>query len=170
MLKYPILKNAIKTDRYLKTIVHVLTYLLGQESKHPNTLEVVNVNWYYLEHNTQCTCKSGALRRFRATNIAVQKQYITYSEGIFVALGIQNSMLMCHIVINGLSAMLRSSIAHCIICTRLFRGKMHSEWFNEIEILQGRWQHVKKWDTVTTADLKRLFVSGKYIPRWSRKG
>jgi hypothetical protein len=31
-----------------------------------------------------------------------------------------------------------------IICTRLFRGKMHSDWFNGIEILQGRWQHGEK--------------------------
>ena len=29
-------------------------------------------------------------------------------------------------------------------CTRLFRGKMHSDWFNGIEILQGRWQHGEK--------------------------
>ena len=41
-------------------------------------------------------------------------------------------------------AMLRSSIAHSIICTRLFRGKIHSDWFNGIEILQGRWQHGEK--------------------------
>jgi len=39
---------------------------------------------------------------------------------------------------------LESSIAHGIICTRLFRGKMHSDWFNGIEILQGRWQHGEK--------------------------
>jgi len=31
-----------------------------------------------------------------------------------------------------------------IICTRLFRGKMHSGWFNGLEILQGRWQHGEK--------------------------
>jgi len=36
------------------------------------------------------------------------------------------------------------SIAHSIICTRLFRGKMHSDWFNGIEIIQGRWQHGEK--------------------------
>jgi len=36
------------------------------------------------------------------------------------------------------------SIAHCIICTRLFRVKMHSDWFNGIEILQGRGQHGEK--------------------------
>jgi hypothetical protein len=33
------------------------------------------------------------------------------------------------------------SIAHSIICTRLFRGEIHSDWFNGIEILQGGWQH-----------------------------
>jgi hypothetical protein len=26
----------------------------------------------------------------------------------------------------------------------MFRGKMHSDWFNGIEILQGRWQHGEK--------------------------
>jgi hypothetical protein len=40
--------------------------------------------------------------------------------------------------------MLRSSIAHSIICTRLFRGTMHSDWFNGIDIFQGRWQHGEK--------------------------
>jgi len=28
----------------------------------------------------------------------------------------------------------------------------------------------KMWDTVIPADLKRLFVSGTYMPRWSPKG
>jgi len=37
-----------------------------------------------------------------------------------------------------------SSIAHSIICTWLFHGKMHSDWFNGIAILQGRWQHGEK--------------------------
>jgi len=27
-----------------------------------------------------------------------------------------------------------------------------------------------KWDTVIPADLKRLFVSGTYMSRWSQKG
>jgi hypothetical protein len=35
------------------------------------------------------------------------------------------------------------SIAHSIICTRLFRGKMHSDSFNGIQILQSRWQHAE---------------------------
>ena len=43
-----------------------------------------------------------------------------------------------------LCAMLLCSIAHSITCTWLFRGKMHSYWFNGIEILQGRWQHGEK--------------------------
>ena len=33
---------------------------------------------------------------------------------------------------------------HTIICTLLFRGKMHSDWFNGIDILQVRWQHGEK--------------------------
>jgi hypothetical protein len=36
------------------------------------------------------------------------------------------------------------NIAHSIICTQLFRGKMHSDWFNGLEILQGRWQRGEK--------------------------
>jgi hypothetical protein len=40
--------------------------------------------------------------------------------------------------------MLLCSIAHSIICTRLFRGKMRSDWFSGIEMLQGRWQHGEK--------------------------
>src|SRR5215470_18004092 len=43
-----------------------------------------------------------------------------------------------------LCAMLLCSIAHSIIYTRLFRGKMHYDWFNGIDILQGRWQHGEK--------------------------
>ena len=43
-----------------------------------------------------------------------------------------------------LCAMLLCSIAHSVICTRLFRGKMHSDWFNGIEILECRWQHGEK--------------------------
>jgi CHASE2 domain-containing sensor protein len=39
---------------------------------------------------------------------------------------------------------LHSSIAHSIICTGLFRGKMHSDWFSGIEILKSRWQHGEK--------------------------
>jgi hypothetical protein len=37
-----------------------------------------------------------------------------------------------------------SSVTHNIVCTRLFCGKMHSDWFNGIEILQDRWQHGEK--------------------------
>ena len=43
-----------------------------------------------------------------------------------------------------LCAMLLCTIAHSIVCTRLFRGKMHYDWFIGIEILQGRWQHGEK--------------------------
>jgi hypothetical protein len=36
------------------------------------------------------------------------------------------------------------SIAHSIICTRLFPGKMHSDCFKGIEIFQASWQHGEK--------------------------
>jgi len=39
---------------------------------------------------------------------------------------------------------LHSSTAHSIICTQLFHRKMHSDRFNGIEILQGRWQRGEK--------------------------
>jgi hypothetical protein len=35
-------------------------------------------------------------------------------------------------------------IEHSIICTWLFHRKVHSDWFNRIEIHQGRWQHGEK--------------------------
>jgi hypothetical protein len=48
-----------------------------------------------------------------------------------------------------------------------FAGKC-IDWFNRIEILpkvDGSME--KKWYTVIPADLKRLFVSGTDISRWS---
>jgi hypothetical protein len=33
------------------------------------------------------------------------------------------------------------SIAHSNVSTRLFRGKMLSDLFHRVEIVQGRWQH-----------------------------
>jgi len=42
-----------------------------------------------------------------------------------------------------LCAMLYAAL-HTIFCTRLFGGKMHSDWFNGIEILQGGWQQGEK--------------------------
>jgi len=35
-------------------------------------------------------------------------------------------------------------IALSIICTPLFRGKMHCDWFHELEIFQDRWRHGEK--------------------------
>ena len=73
--------------------------------------------------------------------------------------------------------MLLCSIAHSIICTRLFRGKMHSDWFIGIEILQGRWQHAEKvgycypgglektlckWDIYVPLVTKGLIISDKF--------
>jgi hypothetical protein len=58
---------------------------------------------------------------------------LNQSECIFPRNSRTVQMILC--------AMLLRSTAHSIICTRLFRGKMHSDWFNGIDILQGRWQH-----------------------------
>ena len=42
---------------------------------------------------------------------------------------------------------------------------------NELEkLLHLEVDSVEIWDTVIPADLKRLFVSGTYMFRWSRKG
>jgi hypothetical protein len=70
--------------------------------------------------------------------------------------------------------MLLRSIAHSIICTRLFRGKMHSDRFNEIEILQVRWQHGEKVGYCYHSGLeKTLFKRELYVPRvtkWLKLG
>ena len=64
-----------------------------------------------------------------------------------------------------LCAMLRSSIAHSIICTWLFRGKMHCDWFNGTEILQGRWQHGEKVGYCYPSRLeKTLYKWDTYVP------
>jgi len=57
------------------------------------------------------------------------------------------------------------SIANSIICTRLFRGKMHSDWFNGIEILQGRRQHWEKVKYFYPSGLERTFYNWDiYVP------
>ena len=78
--------------------------------------------------------------------------YVPHRKSLFKSAGITAlhffsmlpSTLKCLCMV--LCAMLLYSIAHSIICTRLFRGKMHSYWFwfNGIEILQVRWQHGEK--------------------------
>jgi hypothetical protein len=58
------------------------------------------------------------------------------------------------------------SIVHSIICTvRLFRGKMHSDWFNGMEILQGRWEHGEKVKYCYPSGLERTPCNWDiYIP------
>jgi hypothetical protein len=52
-----------------------------------------------------------------------------------------------------------------IICTRLFRGKMHSDWFNGIEILQGRWQHGEKVGYCYPSGLEKTLCKwDMYVP------
>jgi len=66
------------------------------------------------------------------------------------------------------------SIANSIICTRLFRGKTHSDWFNGIEILQGRWQHGEKVGYCYPSGLEKTLCKWDiYVPLvtkgWSTK-
>ena len=72
-----------------------------------------------------------------------------------------------------LCAMLHSSIAHSIICTRLFRGKMHSGWFNGIEILQGRWQHGEKVGYCCPSGLEKTLckwdINVPLVTKWLMK-
>ena len=65
-----------------------------------------------------------------------------------------------------LCAMLLCSIAHSIICTvRLFRGKMHSDWFNGIDIFQGRWQHGEKVGYCYASGLEKTLCKwDMYVP------
>jgi len=57
------------------------------------------------------------------------------------------------------------SIAHNIICTRLFRGKMHSDWFNGIEILHVRWQCGEKLGYCYLSGLQRTLCKwDTYVP------
>jgi len=64
-----------------------------------------------------------------------------------------------------LCAMLLCCIAHSIICTRLFRGKMYSDWFNGTEILKGRWQYGKKVGYCYPSGLEKTFCKWDiYVP------
>ena len=64
-----------------------------------------------------------------------------------------------------LCAMLLCSIAHSIICTRLFRGKTHSDWINGIEILQVRWQHGEKVGYCYRSGLEKTLCKWEiYVP------
>jgi hypothetical protein len=57
------------------------------------------------------------------------------------------------------------SIAQSITWTRLFRGKMHSDWFNGIEILQGRWQNGEKVGYCYPSGLKKtLYKWDIHVP------
>jgi hypothetical protein len=49
----------------------------------------------------QCTYNV-MLRRVRATIVEVERQYVLYSECVFVGLGIQHAMRMGHTAICGL--------------------------------------------------------------------
>ena len=62
-----------------------------------------------------------------------------------------------------------AKLAHSIICTRLFCGKMHPDWFNGIEILQGSWQHGEKMGYCYPRGLEKTLCKWDvYVPLVTR--
>jgi hypothetical protein len=48
---------------------------------------------------------------------------------------------------------------------RLFRGKVHSDWFNGIETPQGRWQHAEKVGYCYSSGLEKTLCKWDlYVP------
>jgi hypothetical protein len=64
-----------------------------------------------------------------------------------------------------LCAMLLRRIAHSVICTLLFRRKIHYDWFNGIDILQSKWQHGEKLGYSYPNRLEKTLCKwGMYVP------
>jgi hypothetical protein len=66
--------------------------------------------------------------------------------------------------------MLHSSNTNSIICTRLFHGKMHSDWSNGIEILQRIRQHGEKVGYCYTSRLEKTLCKWYIHEPLVRKG
>ena len=65
-----------------------------------------------------------------------------------------------------------AAMQHCTqyhLYTAVSRGKCILTGSTEQRYFKADGSMEKKWDTVIPADLKRLFVSGTYMSRWSRK-
>ena len=71
----------------------------------------------------QCTYNV-TLRLVRATIVVVGKQCVTYSECVFVALGVRHAMRMRRIVICGLPSF-TVLFTHCVIKGTIFEKKLY---------------------------------------------
>jgi len=82
-----------------------------------------------------------------------------------------------HFPTNGHVQMILCAMLHMQHCTQYqqhctqyhlytaVRGKMHSDWFNRIEILQSRWQHGEKVGYCYPSGLERTLCKwDKYVP------
>jgi len=68
-------------------------------------------------------------------------------------------MILCAMLHAALHTI--SFVHDCFAGKCILTGSMEWRYFK----VDGSME--KKWDTVTPADLKRLFVSGKYMSHWS---
>ena len=69
-----------------------------------------------------------------------------------------------------LCAMLHAALHTVSFVHGCFAGKCILTGSTEQRYFKVDGSMEKKWDTVIPADLKKLFVSGTYMSRWSRKG
>jgi hypothetical protein len=59
--------------------------------------------------------------------------------------------------------MILCAVLHAAVHTvSIVHGKMHSDWFNGIELLQGRWQHDEKVGYRYPSGLEKTLLSGTY--------
>jgi hypothetical protein len=60
-------------------------------------------------------------------------------------------------------------IAHSNVCTELFGGKIHSDWFHRVDIVQFRWQHGEEVGYWYPCRLEKTICKWDiYVPRFMK--